>query len=205
MYAIRNLVYRHILDIPRMTLSGTGVTCIIGESGSGKTTFLRMLNRMLSPDSGIVEFRGSALESYDPVHLRRKVVMLPQHPVVFPGDIRSNLQIGRLFSHRDAADDEALREVLRSVNLDSALDSDASVLSGGEKQRLAIARIVLMDPDVYLLDEPSSALDDGTEDVVIRSVSEQVRRHGRALIMVTHSRRIADQFADDVVELEKRR
>src|SRR5690625_6980843 len=108
----------------------------------------------------------------EPMELRRKIVMVPQDPVVFDGTLRDNLLIGLKLSGQDEISDTFLEDTLKTFWLeDKELDTSASDLSDGEKQRLAIARVLLMkEADVYLLDEPSSSLDDETTDQDRKSV-----------------------------------
>jgi putative ABC transport system ATP-binding protein len=158
---------------------------------------------MISGDEGEIWFDGQPIDHIDPVLLRRKVVMLPQQPVLFDGNVRDNLLIGLSFAERPPAGDEQLRQALRLVHLDKELDDLPDSFSGGEKQRLGLARVLLLDPDVLLLDEPTSALDDHTARAVMQKVAEHCKMKGKTLIMITHSRQLADEFADGVIELRQ--
>lgn len=202
MFTLKDVTYRDIVDIPHLDIPSGKVTCIVGRSGSGKTTTLRMLNRMISPDTGTILYKGTPISEIDPVRLRRQVVMLPQTPVMFDGTIRDNLLIGLEFSEREPVPDDALRRVLEIMDLRKKLDDDAATLSGGEKQRVALGRILVMRPDAALLDEPSSALDEGTERAVIGRLADAARERGVTVVMVTHSRPLAEAVADHLVEIE---
>lgn len=131
--------------------------------------------------------------------------MLPQTPAIFPGTIRDNLLLGLKFAEQPAVDDDHLQVAMKTVHLEKELDNNADQLSGGEKQRLALARLLLLDPDVFLLDEPSSALDDDTEQLVIEKLVQHTRTHNKTLIMVTHSKQVARQFADHIIEMKNGR
>ena len=200
MFEITGLKYRDILDIPHLMLDRQ-VTCIVGPSGGGKTSLLRILNRLNTPDCGKVLYQGQDIQKIDPVSLRRRVVMLSQTPVLYPGDIRENLQAGRIFSQKQPADDFTLRKVLRQVGLDKLLEDPCSVLSGGEKQRLCLARVLLMDAEAYLLDEPSAALDKKTEQAIVESLALHVQQTGKQLILVTHSQEIMKLYPDSLVSI----
>lgn len=198
---IRQLKYRNILSIDALDIQRDIVTCIVGESGSGKTTLLKMLNHLISPDSGTIMIDGRPVTDWDPIELRRKVVMMAQTPVVFKGTIRDNLLVGLRFSEKTEADDERLHEMLDRVGLNKPLDADSSSLSGGEKQRLSLGRILLLDPPVLLLDEPSSALDEETTAFVMDRLTEHVRTRGKTLVVVTHSKAVVRSIADEIVEV----
>ncbi|HSV30867.1 MAG TPA: ABC transporter ATP-binding protein [Atribacteraceae bacterium] len=201
MFVLENVWFKNILRVEHLRIPAGEITAIVGESGSGKTTLLRHLNLLTSPDRGTVRYRGEDLCTLDPVTLRRQVVMLPQAPPVFPGTVRENLLIGRRFSGQPPLADESLKQALEQFRLYKALDGPTEHLSGGEKQRLALARVVLMSPEVLLLDEPSANLDEETADLVVGTLVHQVRESGRTLVMVTHSRSIAERYADNLVEM----
>ncbi len=202
MITIKHLRYKSILEIEDLEIEERKVTCIIGESGSGKTTLLKMLNHLLSPDKGSILYRGDDLQDLDPVDLRRKVIMLPQTPVIFHGSVKDNLIKGLEMAEGELPDHSTLKNIMSSVNLQKALDDDAENLSGGEKQRVALARVLLMNPEVLLLDEPSSALDDETEDFIIRHVVEYVKKNHKTLIMITHGKDLAKKFGDRIIEIK---
>ena len=202
MFALRQVRVRDILDISHLHIPSHQVTCIVGKSGAGKTTLLKLLNRMITPDQGEILFQGVPITEIKPVELRRKVVMLPQTPVMFEGTIRDNLLKGLEFSERHIIDDDALNRILEVVDLGKSLDNAASTLSGGEQQRVAIGRILAMQPDAALLDEPSSALDEGTERIVFDRLIAAARDRGITIVMVTHSRAMAEDVADTLIEVE---
>lgn len=205
MFALHHVQVGTILDIPQLRIPAGKVTCIVGRSGAGKSTLLKLLNRMISPDRGDILFQDTSISQIDPVELRRQVVMLPQTPVMFDGTVRDNLLVGLRFSNRPNVDDASLKRILEVVDLRKDLDQDASSLSGGEKQRVALGRILAMQPVTALLDEPSSALDAGTERVVIERLIAAARERGITIIMVTHSRSLAEQIADHLIEVDNGR
>jgi len=187
--------YRNILTVPELAI-GKGITTFFGPSGSGKTTILKLLNRMISPTEGQIFYNGTALADTNPVEHRRKVVMLSQHPVMFEGSIEDNLSAAFRFQKRASPSRDAISDVLKNVRLDKDPGSPVGKLSGGEKQRLALARVVLLEPEVYLLDEPSSALDDDSADIIIETLHQKVNADAKSMIMVTHSKAIARKYSD---------
>lgn len=205
MFSLKEVIYKDILNIKSLNIKKNKVTCIIGQSGSGKTTLLRLLNKMISCDSGEIFYENKLLNNIDSINLRREVVMLPQSPAIFNGSIRDNLLIGLKFSEKPFVEDDKLSLVLKMVNLNKNLSDDAEKLSGGEKQRVALGRVILMEPEVLLLDEPSSALDEDTEHMIIEALVNYTKEKNKTLIMVTHSRKVASSFSDEIIEIERGR
>ncbi|MDP7992028.1 ABC transporter ATP-binding protein [Bacillus sp. MHSD_36] len=203
MFILKNVTYKDILHIPYLQIQKEKITCIIGESGSGKSTLLRMLNDLQSPTSGTIEYNGKLISDYPPIQLRRDVVMLGQTPPIFDGTIKDNLLMGLRLSEKPLPNDDALRSALTTVGLEKNLEDNADSLSGGEKQRLAFARIVLMDPPVYLLDEPTSALDSDTELRVMKQFTTLAREKNKTVIFITHSQQLPEEIADDIIEISK--
>ena len=203
MFRLKNIIFKDILEIDELIIQEDKVTCIIGESGSGKTTLLRLLNNLISPDNGEIFYKDHDLQTMDSVELRRKVVMLPQTPVIYPGSIKDNLLIGLEFSEKSFVEDDKLQEILNIVSLNKDLNEKSENLSGGEKQRLALGRVILLDPEVFLLDEPSASLDDETEQLIIEEIVKYTKDNNKTLIMVTHSKKIAEEYSDDILEIHQ--
>ncbi|MEG0507317.1 MAG: ABC transporter ATP-binding protein [Longicatena sp.] len=202
MFEINQLKYKNILHIEHLCLQRQ-ITCITGASGSGKTTLLRTLNRLNTIDEGVILYNDEDISVLDPIELRRKIVMLGQTPVIYDGTIEDNLQIGLLFSEQPKASQAELLKYLAKVNLTKRLEDTCEKLSGGEKQRLCLARIMLMNADVYLVDEPSSALDKETEQFVIDNLVDFVLEKDKELIMVTHSSQISQKYKNSIIVMEK--
>lgn len=201
MFEFKDVKYKDIVHIPGGTIEKGKVTTLVGESGGGKTTVLKMLNKMISPTHGEILYEGRELSKIDSVVHRRQVTMLSQNPVVFEGSIRDNLVAGLGFQNRPIPDDSVLKKVLEQVSLSKALEEPSERLSGGERQRLALGRVLLLDSPVYLLDEPSSALDDHTEGLIIDMITDYVRCSNKTLVMVTHSRSVAQKYSDVVFKV----
>jgi putative ABC transport system ATP-binding protein len=164
------------------------LTVIVGPSGAGKTTLLRLLNRLDDPDAGAVLFGGQDVRAYDVLDLRRRIQVVGQVPVTFPGTVADNV----------GGDTPAL---LARVGLNPGLATrEADRLSVGEAQRMCLARSLALGPEVLALDEPTSALDTaskaGIEELVVG-----LARSGLTVVMVTHDPRHTD-LADHVVTVE---
>ncbi|MDQ1375090.1 MAG: UDP-glucose/iron transport system ATP-binding protein [Actinomycetota bacterium] len=172
-------------------IAADGLTVIVGPSGAGKTTLLRLLNRLDDPDAGQVLFEGRDVRDYDVLELRRRVQLVGQVPVTFPGTVADNVG-------PEATD------LLAQVGLHAALATrEADRLSVGEAQRMALARSLGRHPDVLALDEPTSALDTASKGG-IEQLIRQLADSSLTVVMVTHEPRHATELADHVIEVTPR-
>ena len=184
----------HPLSSVNVAIAPVRATVVVGPSGSGKSTLLRLLNRMEEPSAGRVLFHGEPLPSYDVLALRRRVGLLMQRPTPFPGTVLDNLRAGAPSLSAEAA--EAL---LAKAGLAAAfLGRDAEDLSGGEAQRVCLARALAVGPEVLLLDEATSALDPFAAQVV-EGVVRSLVADGLAVVMVSHDLAQARRVADDLL------
>ena len=201
MFDVVDLKFKNILDIELVSMADP-IVCLIGPSGCGKSTLLRMLNKMEQPDSGAVYYNKTDVSVISAVELRREVTMLPQAPVIYEGTVRDNLLAGLRFQHREQPDDSKLQEVLDRMYLKLKLDDDTARLSGGEKQRISLGRVILLDSPVYLLDEPSAALDPANEKRIMDSIVNWIRENNKQLIMVTHAVELAEEYAQQLISMD---
>lgn len=200
MFELKNIQFKNILNIDNLIIDDSGLTMIIGPSGSGKSTLLKMLDDIISPDSGEILYKGDNISSYKAHELRRRIIMQSQFPAIFEGNVRDNLNIARKFSGLSLLDDENLKELLNIVLLDKKLDDEPKDFSGGEKTRLSIARVLAMDAEVYLFDEPTSSLDDETEFNLINKVIQYLKEKNKKIVMVSHSEKLFS-LAEQVIEI----
>jgi putative ABC transport system ATP-binding protein len=172
------------------------LTVLAGPSGAGKSTTLRLANRLEVPAAGVVRYRGVDTGEVDPLELRRRVGMVFQRPVVFAGTVRDNLQVAAA-----GADDEVMAEALGRAGLSGELlDRTADDLSGGEAQRMCIARTLLTGPEVLLMDEPTSSLDPANRRA-IEDLARGLADDGLAVLWVTHDLAQARRLGDEIVVL----
>jgi putative ABC transport system ATP-binding protein len=185
---------RVLLDRLDEHLHAGAVTAICGPSGSGKSTLLRLLNRLSEPTSGRVLFHGEDVRGLDVRELRRRAVLVPQRAVALTDDVRSEVRAAR----RELSDD-AVDELLQRVALAPGMvvGREPSSLSGGELQRLCLARALAVEPEVLLLDEPTSALDPLAADAV-DAVIRSLRDEGQSVVLVSHDVARAESVATDV-------
>lgn len=187
---------RTILDAITDHVHEGHVTAVVGPSGSGKSTLLRMLNRFEEPTSGRVLFHGTPLVDLDVRQLRRRVGLVAQRPTMLTDRVDSEVRAGQ-----PALPDDEVDRLLTQVALDHlGRDRRPADLSGGEQQRLALARALAVDPEVLLLDEPTSALDPKSAAAVDAVISGLVEA-GLSVVLVTHDRYRAAALTHDALVL----
>ena len=176
-----------------------GATGIVGPSGVGKSTLLRLLNRLADPSAGTVRYRGRDLCEHDVLALRREVGLVPQLPALLEGTVADNV----LYGPRLAKQYADVAGSLRFAGLDPAFEPRrADALSVGEQQRVMLARTLALQPSVLLLDEPTSALDDTTKAAIEATLRNLRERLGLSFVLVTHDLDQAARLADRVLVLE---
>jgi putative ABC transport system ATP-binding protein len=184
---------RRLLHEVDAAIDDDGITVVLGPSGAGKTTLLRLCNRLEVPTSGRVLHRGDDIATLDPLALRRKVGMVFQRPTLFAGTLRDNL-----LEADPQRSDAALGSALERVGLAPGfLDRPRDELSGGEAQRACLARTLLTEPDVLLMDEPTASLDPDRR-LEVEHLVTTLAESGIVVVWVTHdldqARRLGDRL-----------
>ncbi len=183
---------RRLLDGVSFTAPSGAPFTILGPSGSGKSTLLRCLNRLVEPTEGSVLVGGTAAAELPVQELRRRVGMVFQQPALFDGTVRENVLYGpRLRAKGEPTGERAAaraRALLRRVGLPGSLcERPANSLSGGEAQRVSLARTLANEPSVLLLDEPTASLDPTAERLIEELLLGLMAETGITLIFVTHN------------------
>lgn len=186
------------VDIPRRR-----VTALVGPSGAGKTSLLRLLNRLDDPTAGEVRYRGGPITDREVRRLRCEVGFVFQTPVMFPGTVGDNLRMAAELAGETADLEAMVRTAMDHAELDCALvDREGERLSVGQKQRANIARALMTRPEVLLLDEPTSALDPESADRLTETIRHLSTDRGLTVVMVTHRLAAARRASDFTVVME---
>jgi molybdopterin-binding protein len=179
--------HRAVVEVD-LEFQSAGVNVIIGPNGAGKTTLLRIVGLLEKPDRGEVFYNNCSsarLRLREKTDLRQKIGFVFQAPLLLEGSVWRNLTYG-LHIRKRAVDIEHIKEVLREVWLKNKIQLEAKKLSGGEKQRLQLARVMLLEPDLYLLDEPTANLDPLSSRNIEAMITE-IARNGKTVVFTTHN------------------
>ena len=181
----KNYGERTVLDIPELTVKDGEALAFAGPNGSGKTTLLRLLSGLLKSSGGTIKKPG-------------RVLYLPQQAYAFKGDLVRNITL-------TGADKETADRLLQKLELSALANKKAASLSGGELQRLALCRVLSVDCELLLLDEPTSACDVKGAELVIEAIREYKNKTGCTVLMSTHSPVLAAKAADRLIFLNNGR
>jgi ABC-type sulfate/molybdate transport systems ATPase subunit len=177
------------------------ILAVVGPSGAGKSSFLRLLNRLDEPTGGTVFLDGQDYFEIEPRELRRRVGMVMQMAYLFPGTVAANIAFGPQ-QRAETILPERIEALLDRIGLPGYGDRDVSNLSGGEAQRVSLARTLANQPEVLLLDEPTSALDDASERGIEELVLGVIRERHMTCVIVTHDMAQAARLADRAMHIE---
>ena len=189
-----------ILDGISVQIKPASSYAIMGSSGAGKTTLLKLFNLMTIPTSGTICYKGKDIFQYPLINYRRTIPVVFQEPALFEGTVEHNLLMPYTLKHwkQEKPSQSQLERILSLCQLNlNILHENSRVLSGGEKQRVAITRALLLKPEVLLLDEPTSALDVKTAIRIIHGILALDPKV--TLIIVTHSIEILDNIDNKIL------
>lgn len=208
-YSIRGLIHsyreRVALEIPALDVAAGEVCCLTGPNGCGKSTLLSIMALLLSPTSGSVLLNGEETARRTNLQLRRKVTLVHQKPALFSASVRDNVAYGLRAHGRPVREINAKVSIaLDEMGLGEFADKPAHALSGGEAQRVVLARALVLETPVLLLDEPTNSLDDVSRPLLYAAL-RRTHRRGTTIVVATHDEGILDSLSGQVLRLERGR
>ena len=195
-----------ILSLSSLDVREREILAVLGPTGAGKSTLLRVLHLLERPASGSLSWRGGPVPWPAPLELRRRIAMAFQDPLLLSGTARDNVAYGlALRGVKGKAAIARIDEALGLLRVDHLADQPAHTLSGGEAQRTALARALVLSPDLLLLDEPFAALDAPIRKHLLEELRQVVRARGLTCVYVTHEQSEAFSVADRIAVLRRGR
>jgi putative ABC transport system ATP-binding protein len=196
-----------VLQDVDITIPRHVITVLCGPSGGGKTSLLRLLNRLDDPVQGDILLDGRPIVEYVVTELRHRVALVFQTPVMFPGTVSDNLAVAaELAGVQDDQFDRLASQVMLLAELEpSLLERPGDELSVGQKQRVNLARALMTSPEVLLLDEPTSALDPKTARALMKTIGSLSEVRRLTIIVATHRVSEARQYAHHAVVVQEGR
>ncbi len=200
---IRNLLIkrnnRDALRVDSLDIQRGETLAVVGPNGAGKSTLLLALAHLLKPASGEVKYNGKHLCEWDDLEYRRKIAFVFQDPLLMDMPVEDNVALGLKFRGVDKAEMRVRAETwMKAMGVDSLAKRRAGQLSGGEAQRVSLARAFVLDPELLLMDEPFSAVDPQTRGQLMKDLAELLAHEHRTTIFVTHNLKEAAQMGDRV-------
>ena len=193
---------RKALELDELNVARNRVTAVVGPNGSGKSTLFDILAFLRKPDAGMLLFRGEPVLETGSARLRRQVGYVQQKPYLMKMSVRDNIGLGLKFRGEKRHNiDVAVNAVAGELGLTTLLDRDANKLSGGEIQKVALARSLALQPEVILMDEPFTYLDEVTVHEIEQWLTGQREARAKTVVFSTHDRLRAQSLSDNVVNL----
>lgn len=206
---IKNLIHKYddkiVLDIEEFELNRGEVLTLVGPNGAGKSTFLRILDLLEKPSQGTVKIFGVAPTNNKQKHmLRRRMAMVFQEPLLFKSSVYDNVSYGlRIRKKNKNSIKNKVLESLEKLEISHLINRLAGTLSGGEAQRVSLARALVLEPEILLLDEPFAELDQPTREELRHNLYKIIRRENQTTLHVTHDRNEALVISDSVALMNK--
>ncbi len=204
MIVTKNLRFLDIIKYKDLDIKKGEFCFLVGESGCGKSTYLKMLNASVLPSEGEIFFEGKNILDLDVLEYRKKVLLATQDVFLFDLSIKENFKLFYEYREEKLISEEKMKEYLSVCKANFELDKNCTELSGGERQRVFLATCLSFLPKVLLLDEPTSALDSKTARVLLESLKNFCKSNSITALIICHSDELSDEFADRIIKFDRR-
>lgn len=197
----KNLTFNELITYKDIQIQKNKANFIVGKSGTGKSTLLRLFNGTLSPSSGNIFYAEKDINEIDTIALRQEVLLISQSVYLFDESIRENFK--QFYEYRDLTppSKEEMKYFLELCCVPFSLDSNCTIMSGGERQRVYIAIFLSLNPRVLMLDEPTSALDKHNSKNVMENILTYCKENEITVIVVSHDSSLTEMFAENIIEI----
>ncbi|MFN8412874.1 MAG: ABC transporter ATP-binding protein [Anaerolineales bacterium] len=188
---------RDVLQVKSLEIKRGETLAIVGPNGAGKSTFLLALANLIKPVQGDIVFNEKSIKEWDELEYRRRIAFVFQEPLLMDMSVQDNIALGLKFRGVKNFQEQVMKWS-QAMGVDSLLQRRANQLSGGEAQRVSLARAFVLNPELLLMDEPFSAVDPQTRTQFLKDLSKVLGQEQRTTIFVTHNLKEAAQFGDRV-------
>lgn len=197
----KSLIFNELITYRDIQIQKNKANFIVGKSGTGKSTLLRLFNSTLSPSSGNIFYAEKDINEIDTIALRQEVLLISQSVYLFDESIRENFK--QFYEYRDLTppSEEEMKYFLELCCVPFSLDSNCTIMSGGERQRVYIAIFLSLNPRVLMLDEPTSALDKQNSKNVMENILTYCKENEITVIVVSHDSNLTEMFAENIIEI----
>lgn len=203
LFVASRLKYKANLSYDNVKIKQGMINFIVGESGCGKSTFLKLLNGSITQVSGELLYKGIGINEYNPIDLRREVSLVSADPFLFDESILDNFRTFYLLRQLPMPSSEYISYITDLCSVNVQLDQSASTLSSGERQRVYISIFLSLCPKVILLDEPTSALDEKNSHKVMENIINFCKKKNIDVVIVSHDKDIVEEFCENKIEIIK--
>lgn len=200
----KDLAFQDMIHYDEIQIPSNKVNFIVGSSGTGKSTLLRLFNGTLSPSAGTIYYGDQDIADFDTIELRKEILLISQSTYLFDGSIEDNFHQFYDYRGLNAPAPEEMKHFLEICCIPFDLDKDCTTMSGGERQRVYIAIFLSFQPKIIMLDEPTSALDKENSHNVIQNVLSFCKEKEITVIIVSHDPNLTETFAENIITIVRR-
>lgn len=200
----KDVIFNQNLHYPSIDIFENHTTFLQGPSGCGKSTLLKLFNATLSPDQGVISYKGHDISTLNTITLRQEVLLVSQSVYLFDTSISENFDEYYRYRNLPPLSNEEKKDFLHICSADFDLTSNCMNMSGGERQRIYLAICLSLMPKVFMLDEPTSALDYETATRVLENIKSFCQENKITLIVISHDAKLTQHYADHIITLEKK-
>lgn len=203
-YTSSGLTFLESIVYPEIFIAENSFTFIIGRSGCGKSSYLKLLNRSKKYEDGEIFFEGKNILDYDVLSYRRKVVLVPQSVYLINGTILENFEFYYKNRGQELPKLEDIKKYLSLCCIDIEVDTICENMSGGERQRVFLAIFISFTDNTLLLDEPTASLDEKTSNEFMKNLKKYCTEKKITVVCVCHNKSLVDKFADNIIDMEEK-
>ncbi len=203
MIKTKNLCFKNLIKYNDVHIEQGKINFIVGESGCGKTTLLKLFNKTEDDFSGEIIYKEKPIQSYESIALRKELKLISQTAFLFPGTILNNFKLFFNYCDEKLLTEDEMLYYLRLCEANFSLNDICDTLSGGEKQRVFIAICFSLQSEVIMLDEPTSAMDFSLSCKVLENIITFAKTNDKTLIIISHDKTLLNRYAENIINLSE--